>query len=144
MGIDTAIARWRRRRAALASKAGSTCTITRPAGPGTYDPDTRSYSNPDGPGQIYTGACIVRPDAEAGESDAVGQEVTQGRWVVEFHDLDASPAVGDQVHIDTALQQPQLAGQDLTVKSVVLDDWTVWPRLICTGDATRPAPEEPT
>lgn len=137
MSIDTALARWRRGRSALATRAGSTITVTRPAGPGTLDPVDGSYDDPDTPAAVYAGPAIIRPYTPGSDQDSAGQEITRGAWTVHVHDLEATIGVGDRIEVTDSLQHPQLAGQTLTVASVLLDDWTVWPRVIATADTVR-------
>lgn len=144
MSIDTAVARWRTRRATLATHAGSTVTVTRPGTAGTLNTTTGAYTAPGASEDVYDGPAIIRPAAQGVDQDSAGQEIVQGRWTVELHDSDATPAPGDQVHVDTSLQHPQLAGQTLTVRFVILDDWVVWPRVVASIDTAQTAAEETT
>lgn len=139
MAIDAFLARMRRRERDLAARAGSTCVVSRPAGPGTFNPATGGYDDPPAATVLYDGACLIRPGSDiASDLDAAGQEITQGRWTIKVFDLETSFSTGDEVFVTASRQRPQLVGITFTVETVPLDDWTVWPRLVCTTDDTAP------
>lgn len=136
MPLSTAVARWRQREAQIAADAGSTCTITRPADPGGFDPETGGYDEDalTGPNvtDLYDGPCMIHlPGTQATETLAAGQEVIETRPVVKVPDLDTGFAKGDLITIVTSALDPLLPGVTLTVRDVETDDWTVWRRLVC-------------
>lgn len=138
MAVDTAIAHFRRREQNLAALAGSTVEVTRPGeSAGIFDYDTLTWSNPDDVVDVHMGPAIIRPaTATASETDAAGQEISQGRWEVKVFDLDTVFELGDQVTVTASDQDPTLEGRVLTVKHIPHDDWLIARRLHCEEDRT--------
>lgn len=131
MSVDTAITRWRHRERSLMT---ATCTVTRPADPGDFDPDSGSYDEDalTGPNvtEVYDGPCLPRPTSRGVETIGAGQELIETQPTVKIPDLDVTFAKGDLVTF-TASRDPLLEGRTWTVRDVVVDDFTVWRVLAC-------------
>lgn len=107
----------------------ATCTITRTAGPGTFDSTTGLYDNPT-PTTIYTGPCRVRPQDTQQQDTEVGDlHETLGRYVATL------PYDADGVQVDDFLTvtdgtDSQLADRPLRVLHVGWSEWEIDRRLI--------------
>lgn len=118
-----------------ASASTATITITRPAGAGTWDPDTGDVTNPD-PGVVYEGPARVQARTGPENPDAAGQITTIREYLVSVPDASAAPRQGDRVTV-TACADQLLLARTLTVLDVVRGSLT-WDRpLICSLDASN-------
>lgn len=109
-----------------------TCTIaTAGTGDPTYDPDTGQIDNGDSD-PVYTGACHVRPLVLASSRDrTVGEEsVDIGRYEVKVPATVDVPD-GALLTVTASRHDTALDGVSMVVRSVLLDGWVTFRRLIC-------------
>ena len=92
------------------------CTITRPGGEDTFDPNTGTYTSPAG-STIYTGACEVQisDGLNARETEAGGTEVTVSRVTVKIPVTVEGVREGDVVTVTSSLLDPDLVDQKFRV-----------------------------
>jgi hypothetical protein len=120
-------------RAQAESLMVDTCTITRPAGPPTFNADTGQYSDPVAPLTVYTGKCRIRTRTsvlrdritQAGEA-----EVVIWPYIVAVPVTDVDVAVLDIVTI-TASTDPALVGHAMRVRIANLATNATARRLDC-------------
>lgn len=115
-----------------------TCTITRPAAPGTQgdlNKATLKYDTPAAPSTIYTGVCEVDapPGAASEEEAAAADWATQGLQVkLPIRAAGAKDVRrGDVVTIDSSLSNPALVGRKITVDGISDGTWSTRRRLAC-------------
>lgn len=113
-----------------------TCTITRAAGPGTFDESTGQYASVPAPTAVYSGACRVGMAAVSGSRglDFGEEPVTIRMYVVTL------PASEDDVQVDdivtiTDSADTQLEGKVLRVADVRAWSFGITRRLVCQENA---------
>jgi len=115
-------------RAAAGALMVDACTLTRPAGPRVWDPDTGVYTQPTA--TVYAGACRVRVRTDAEQVVRAG-ETTEATWryLVSLPFTVAAES-GDVVQV-TASNDPTLPGRVLRVVQVTRGTHVSARRLIC-------------
>ena len=120
MSLETAIAYFAQRQAALFR---SSCTITR-ATPGTFNPATGAIT-PGTPTTIYTGVCLVRPNAWEGSDTQVGQQEVRYRGARLKLPPDTAVEKDDIVVVTASQHDPELVGRSFRITDVPHDDWQI-------------------
>lgn len=116
MTMRRALARGRRRHLALMI---DTCEITRSGGAQVWDPVTGSYTTPP-PGQVYAGACRVKPWAAGEDTQAAEHQIALRRYWVELPwDAPEQVEVGDVVTV-TSSTDAWLVDRPLVVTPIEL------------------------
>lgn len=115
-----------------------TCTITRPSGTPTLDPDTGDYTG-GGTITVYSGACRVKPRISRGPGDQVeaGERPVQiWPYVVSLPIAATGVEVDDDVMVDSSALDPELTGRGLVVKTIEAGSQITARRLGCVEQET--------
>lgn len=113
MSIDTVTLRGR---TAAEARMVDACTITRPGGEDTFNPNTGAYTTPAG-STVYTGACEVQVSdgLNAQTTEAGGQVVTDQRVTVKVPVSVEGVTVDDVVTITASAHDPNLVDKTYRV-----------------------------
>lgn len=122
MSIDSAIARFRRRREQLHRDEAS--VMRPPATPGTLDPVTGEWT-PAAPTRVYCGACTVRAFAWEGTDVFVGGTEVRLRRVRATFPADTDIQHNDMIIPSASTYDESLVGVSFRVSDVFRDGWQI-------------------
>ena len=111
-----------------ADRFTDTGTITRTAAKGTFNDVTGVYGTPTTV-TVYTGGLLVRPGGSERRAE-FGEELTTRGPVEVFCPYTVEAAVGDRVTV-TVSADPDLDGEILVIRAVVVDSYDTHRTLIC-------------
>lgn len=121
MSLDSAIARFRRRQAAVFR---DTATVTRPVAGGTLDPATGVWT-PAADVDVYDGPCLLRALAWEGTDAIIGDDLARKRRVRAKFPVDTDMQVDDVVVPTASTYDPSLIGVSFRVSDVFRDGWQI-------------------
>lgn len=127
MSVDSAIAHFRRRQAAVFRDHA---ILERPSGTTSFDPAT-GIETPDPPTEIHDGPCLIRAFKwEGTDVEAGGVENRLRRFQVKFG-VDVDARNGDIVRPTSSTCDASFVGLSFRVTDVARDGWQISRWIIC-------------
>ena len=123
-------------RARQASLFSSTVLVTRGTAAGPFDPTTASYATGTA-STIYTGAALVRPNADhvglAGDTS-----IDLSAFTVKFP-ANTAVEVGDVISVTASAHDAGLVGMVFRITEIANDEWQICRKVQAVAETTRPA-----
>jgi hypothetical protein len=121
MGVDAAIARFRRRQEGLFTEE---VEVRRPAGEGAFDPDTGLHEGAV-PGAVYEGPALVRSFSWEGTDVQTGEREVRLRGARAKFPHDTAVRKDDVVVVTSSRHDGGLAGRRYRITDVLHDGWQI-------------------